>query len=677
MAAPMRRLVLLVAICALALAPLPSRAQSPSPGAAEPAVRLRLLERSSWSGPERPLLEVRFQATNEGAEPLDALTIGLTLFGRVRSRTAYEQALLADPVPVVVVDAETYAREGDLAPGETRTFELAFPLDAPGIDPTTSGIYPVKIDLRSDGVPLAAIRTAVAYLVRPPEQPLALAWAVVLHHPLVMGPDGVFTSTSLEEAIAGGLGGLVDALAALERARPTPVDLVVSPVLLRQLDAMREGYAVEIDGVRREVPATSTQARRAGELLAELRALAASPAVSLAALPLAAPQIPSLVGTGLERDLDPQLERGRALVRDLLGAEPDPGFLWPPDGALDPASLAALAARGVRTIALDPGAVAAEAQPLGFAPPPTVGLGKGGAIVGLAPDPAVHALLASAPLADDPVLAAHAVAGELAAIWQEQPGLARGVALLLPTTLDAPAPFWRALVASLADAPWLTPVRARDLVAAFPPARSAPLVQTAPRSFPPGYVEDILQARRRLAAYRSMLVGPSEEPDRLEEALLLAESGTFLADPLAGIAYLRAVDERVGTALDGVRVPAGQVVTLASRTGTLPLRISSSAAEPLRVIVSLESSRLTEPRRTEVVLEPGAERTLAFPVEVKTTGRFPVLVRVTAPAGRVIEEAEISVRSTAYNRIALLITIGAALVLVLVWARRFLPRRTS
>jgi hypothetical protein len=35
------------------------------------------------------------------------------------------------------------------------------------------------------------------------------------------------------------------------------------------------------------------------------------------------------------------------------------------------------------------------------------------------------------------------------------------------------------------------------------------------------------------------------------------------------------------------------------------------------------------------------------------------------------------VRSTVYNRIALLITIAAAFVLLGLWARRFLPRRTS
>jgi hypothetical protein len=43
----------------------------------------------------------------------------------------------------------------------------------------------------------------------------------------------------------------------------------------------------------------------------------------------------------------------------------------------------------------------------------------------------------------------------------------------------------------------------------------------------------------------------------------------------------------------------------------------------------------------------------------------------------VIGESTLIVRSTRYNRIALIITIGAALVLLLAWARRFLPRRTS
>jgi len=42
-----------------------------------------------------------------------------------------------------------------------------------------------------------------------------------------------------------------------------------------------------------------------------------------------------------------------------------------------------------------------------------------------------------------------------------------------------------------------------------------------------------------------------------------------------------------------------------------------------------------------------------------------------------LSETTVAVRSTAYNLVALVITIGAALVLVALWARRFVPRRTS
>jgi len=42
----------------------------------------------------------------------------------------------------------------------------------------------------------------------------------------------------------------------------------------------------------------------------------------------------------------------------------------------------------------------------------------------------------------------------------------------------------------------------------------------------------------------------------------------------------------------------------------------------------------------------------------------------------VVNQGTLIVRSTAYNRVALLVTLGAAVVLLALWARRFVPRRT-
>ena len=109
----------------------------------------------------------------------------------------------------------------------------------------------------------------------------------------------------------------------------------------------------------------------------------------------------------------------------------------------------------------------------------------------------------------------------------------------------------------------------------------------------------------------------------------------------------------------------------------LPVRVASEAAERLRVSITLDSSHLARAASEDVVLEPGETQTLTFDVDLKTTGRFPVDVLVEAPGGRVIAQRSVTVRSTAYNRVALFITIAAAVVLLLAWGRRFLRRRTT
>ena len=82
------------------------------------------------------------------ARPSSELSIGVTLYGRLISRTAFEQSLATDPA--LLLEAETLAREGVLEAGARRaTSTSRFPLDSPGISTTNSGVYPLKVELRS------------------------------------------------------------------------------------------------------------------------------------------------------------------------------------------------------------------------------------------------------------------------------------------------------------------------------------------------------------------------------------------------------------------------------------------------------------------------------------------------------------------------------------------------
>jgi hypothetical protein len=682
----MRRLSpLVLALLAVLAVPPPSSSAQESP-----LVRLTLLSQTSWNCPtvtaDLPLgqegwscppgreLQLRFRAQNLSAEPLTELAIGVTLYSRILSRSAYESSLSSDPS--IVIDDDTLPREDAIGPGETRDFEVSMSLDQE-IDPDESGVYPLKVDLRSGITSVGELRTPAIFLVREPEIPLGLSWTFVVSHPISFAPDGTFTDPSLELALGPGgrLRGEIRALRELvSDPFAPPVDVAISPVLLTQLGRMRRGYEVSEGGEIRRVPAGEGGAALAEQALEDLRAIAAGPGVQVTALPFSGPELPSLYSGGLGRDVEVQLARGREVASSFVGSEMAEAILRPPGAALDDPTLRGLSAAGIRTLLVGPSTVDLPEQPLGFAGPATTSLGDG-SIAAIVPEPASDVLLASV-VADDPIRAAQVLLGELTTIWQEQPGEERGVALVLSEDAPLPGPFFPPLIRGVATAPWLAPAVAGSFVETFPPTDASILANPSLRRFPTTYVASLKQARRRIDTLRSMLPPGSREPDRLETLLLLAEARQFLDSTIGGLAFIEAAREGVRAAVDdlAITVPSG---TLTSGSGGIPVTVSNEGPHSLRFSVRLASQWLRDEPVAELRLAPGDTQTLRMQAQLRSTGRFPVRVQMVSPNGRLIGEQTLSVRSTAYNRIALLITIGAALMLLLVWARRFLPGRTA
>jgi Family of unknown function (DUF6049) len=628
---------------------------------------------STWSCPAGRDLVVRFRAQNLGTTPLDELAIGVTLYSRVLSRTEYEGSLESDPP--IVIDGGTFPRERAIPAGSTRDFEVALTL-AGGIDPDQSGVYPLKVDLRSGVESVAALRTPVIFIVREPEIPLGLSWTIVLSHPITFAPDGTFDDPSLELALGPGgrLNGEIRSLLELAAAPSAPaVDVAIAPVLLTQLGRMADGYEVADGGEVRQVPPAEGGAALARQALGDLRTIAAAPNIEVTALPFSAPEIPSLYGGGLGRDVGVQLQHGRDVASTLIGAEIPETILRPPGAALDHPTLRALAADGIRTLIVGPTTVDLPEQPLGFAGPPTTSLGDG-ALAAVVPEPASDALLGSV-IEQDPVRAAQVLLGELATIWQEQPGEPRGVALVFGEDAPLPGPFFPPIVRGVATAPWLAPSVVGGFVATFPPTDESVLASPSFRRFPTSYVASLKQARRRIETLRSMLPDSSLEPARLETMLLLAEARQYLTSPTEGLEFIDAARRSVRAAVDDLALETVDSVTLTSDSGGIPVTVSNEGPHSLEFSVQLVSTRLREVPATPVELAPGESETLRLSASLRSTGRFEVHVLMVSPSGRLIGEESLVVRSTAYNGIALLITIGAALVLLLVWARRFVPGR--
>jgi hypothetical protein len=454
---------------------------------------------------------------------------------------------------------------------------------------------------------------------------------------------------------------------------PSAVNLVVMPRLLEELARMAAGFT----GPAGEVPTGEGAAADAAAVLSDVREAASAAATELTALPYADPSVAALLSSGLDEDLGAQELLGRTVVAEILGAEPGP-VARPAGGDLDQATLDRFAAAPV--VLGDAGALDVPPDPLGLALPPT---GAALASVGtpvpvVLPDLGVQGLLSSELAQTDPVLTAQAALGELAAIWQEAPGTPGRGAAVSTADVSLPAGFWQPFARRVAGAPFLRLVPATELVEAVPPTRPLALASRSSAVFSRSYTQSIKEERRRLEAFSSMLVQESDEPERLARTIFAAESAAFLQDESPGRALLAAVHAITEEAFAATVPRAPQVFTLTSTSGTIPILLGDPGERDLRVVVELNSSQLRFPSgdRREIVLER-AEQVVAFDVQAASTGQITVEVLVRAPSGRVVGETRLLVRSTAYSRIALIITGAAALGLVALWARRFLRRRTS
>jgi hypothetical protein len=217
-------------------------------------------------------------------------------------------------------------------------------------------------------------------------------------------------------------------------------------------------------------------------------------------------------------------------------------------------------------------------------------------------------------------------------------------------------------------------MRSLDDLTADAPQRSPELApgDRLPRTF----VRAVTAARRSL--------------DRLRAFTL---PGNTLAAILAtGVAHARATHEWDGRWSTGTRIArriseactrqehlvsaATGAVTFTSQRGSLPVTVVNRATYPVRVRVALASSKLSfpsGPSRVVTVDPPGD--TIVYAALARSTGAFPVQVHISSPDGTVrFASALISVRSTAANLAALVLTAGGAVFLI-GWQVRLLRRR--
>src|SRR5215467_2154247 len=115
-------LALSVSLLLLSVTPTVPPAQAQT----APAVTLRLLSESTWTGPTRPFA-LSFSATNESTIAVGSLSVVLSIWAPARSRSVYELSLKEDATTVLL--SQPFLQSGTLLPGQTRIFTLRQRLD--------------------------------------------------------------------------------------------------------------------------------------------------------------------------------------------------------------------------------------------------------------------------------------------------------------------------------------------------------------------------------------------------------------------------------------------------------------------------------------------------------------------------------------------------------------------
>jgi hypothetical protein len=681
-------------------------------GAQEPngKIVLDLAGQEVWLSGPRARLGLRLRVTNESSEPLEGFQLTLAVGERIESRSGlydtfddpsfFQSSSFTDQFPDRRIAAGA---------GVTVAIDSAVERFDSLESETDGGVYPVAIYLFDEsGEQIDAITTQLIYYPTVPAHRLNVVLVVPLAHVPARAPDGTFPADPLlgtpplESALASN-GWLQGMLNALRRHPALALGLAPTPRLIEEIADMANGYTRSGGPEDEAVSPGETQAQAADAWLDELREVLNRSRAQPLLVPYAAPDLPALDASGAPgSDLSAHLVEGVKVLSRAFGENTAARFttswLFAPAGRLDasvlddlqPFNLAPdrrlktfLAAESVRG-GSDPSSDGCPRGYASFTCPVSIRT-TGGPIGGFVSDEQLGERLEALGRPGEDRIDLQRLFADTAMIREEIPGVSsRVVQTATPNLWEPPPALVEELLAGLDDAPWLAPMTPQRAFRVSTRAARRGIVEDADRlrgAPDDGYFRSVSEAAS--AVHNFSMIKPSPPMlQRLTRNVLVAQSRAWW-----GGSSLRSRGERYATEslseaeaqLDNITIGGRAQITLTSERQPIPLVLFNDNPYPVTVEVSLSSTDLdfdTPPRLSRRIEEGN------YPLEVEATalssGQFPLTVRLYPPGGSVvIDETEIAVRSTQFNKIALGLTIGALAFLFLFYALRALRRRRS
>ncbi|MEV4470506.1 DUF6049 family protein [Nonomuraea salmonea] len=550
------------------------------------------------------------------------------------------------------------------------------------------GVYPIAVDVAQWGVPLSAQRTFLTYAPpttpRPPRNKLAVVLPVIDQprratdtDPDAPGKGPLFLDDKLSQAVTG-RGRLADLLSIAQSA-PSSVTWVVDPALLDDLSAMTKGYQVKTkDGKRSQPPSAA-----AGQWLTDMRtSLAASPVV---ALPYADPDVAALAHQGLDPQTRRAVELGGQKAQQLLSAKAKTNLNWPAAGVLDPDALDLLAVSGVNTVLLNSTNLPPQ-PPVPTTPDAAATLDSvNGPVTALVADPELSRLFEPAGPTSQALTRQRFIA-ETAMIAAEPGQTVPRSLVVAPSRRWNPNP---ALISSLLKTagrlPWLQLTTLESLKpgkTSVPRAGLTYTDQNRKQELSGKYLDSVKESWSM--AQLLSRVTTDGAPSSFDAAVLRLTSSAWRDSTRAGRAAAKMVGTAVTNTTNKIQIfGVGGPRTLAGSSGVVPISVKNGMGHPVALYIDVKSDnpellqiKIVEETRT---IGPGQSTTFQVTMNATpdTSGDATVTVQLKTPDGQPYGKPQrLTIRTTGYTGIALVI-VGAALTVMLAAVVTRLLRRRS
>ena len=179
----------------------------------------------------------------------------------------------------------------------------------------------------------------------------------------------------------------------------------------------------------------------------------------------------------------------------------------------------------------------------------------------------------------------------------------------------------------------------------------------------------VLNARQRLSGFTRLI--PNDNPllNSFLDRMLIADSADLTRAQRDG--YATSVSDGINGQLALITMPSFRSVTFTATSDELPVSIQNRTGYPVRVVLEVKGDRVRLPNGHKVALTLDKEvTTTRLRLVARTSGSFPIIVRLTSPDGSVLlQQSQVDVRIAATSAAGLILTIGAALVLAWWWGR--------